>query len=106
MTLEDLSPVMRDTQILRDALARAIKHQGLSISETSRRAKVNRAALSEFLAGKCKLRSDVVDRLLGSLGLSVVDTEPVSLTVPRDAKQVAASTGSICSVIGAEAKTG
>ncbi len=62
---------MGDSDLLRPAIARAVCERGLSISETARRANVDRAGLSDFLGGKCELRSDVMDRLLTALGLRI-----------------------------------
>ena len=60
-----------DELTLSGELRRAIHASPLSLAEISARAHIPALALDEFLTGERTLRSDVLDRLAGGLGLAL-----------------------------------
>ena len=65
-----------DEQTLTGDLRRTIHASALSLADIAAKVQIPVLTLDEFLTGERTLRSDVLDRLAGSMGLELVEGQP------------------------------
>ena len=75
--------MMKSKTPISDAVKKAVKRSGLSRYEICKRAGIDQAAMSRFMAGKTGLTTTSLDALADVLGLRIVADGPAKV-LPAD----------------------